>query len=219
MKRYAKLGLERRLFLFSKEAACSGKKLRRWNVPQRYALVVETTPPPCAELLPYLAFPRGRSAGISSAGTAPRQGSRRARRPAPLRHASRPRRGKPPHWRQLMEMLDDRGISWIVVGRGEALDGIPPPVTSPGGRLRETCAAAGLFRTDHRRFGPMHPLPEPWGRPRSPVRSHYGGMGILPRRSPGSGFGGSAGVPSVYAARQKALRPQPRLYVRSRPNG
>ena len=37
VSRYAKLGLERRLFLWSK-GKLFGERLRRWNVPQRYAL-------------------------------------------------------------------------------------------------------------------------------------------------------------------------------------
>lgn len=53
VKRYRKLGLERRLFLRSK-GRLFRNELRLWNVPQRYALAVEATPPPRAALLPHI---------------------------------------------------------------------------------------------------------------------------------------------------------------------
>ena len=157
VKRYAKLGLERRLFLLSKGRVFR-EKLRLWNVPQRYALAVETTPPPRSELLPRIWLsPEEEARGRRLLEQLPDKG---AAAPVALHpYATHPDKAwKASHWRWVMAALEERGISWIVVGRGEALDGIPA-VRDFTNRtsLRETCAllrASSVLITGD--SGPMH---------------------------------------------------------------
>lgn len=157
ISRYEKLGLERRLFLWSR-GKLLGERLRRWNVPQRYALAVERIAPPREELLPRVWLsPAEQEEGRRMLAQLPDffEG-----RPVALHpYATHPDKAwKEEHWTELMGRLEDRGLPWIVIGRGKELDGIP------AGRdytnrtsLRETCAllreCRALITGDS---GPMH---------------------------------------------------------------
>ena len=140
VKRYRKLGLERRLFLRSK-GRLFRNELRLWNVPQRYALAVEATPPPRAALLPHIWLSDEES----------RQGQRlleqlpdKAGTPPIALHpyATHPDKAwKEAYWRQLVELFESRGIPWIVIGRGSGMEGIPASRNFTNRTsLRETCA-------------------------------------------------------------------------------
>ena len=157
VKRYPKMGVERRLFLLSK-GRLFRSLLRRWNVPQRYALAVETVPPPRAELLPRLWLsPEEEARGRLLLEPLPDRG---AVAPIALHpYATHPDKAwKESYWRELMDLLDARGLSWIVIGKGTPLDGIPS-VRDFTNRtsLRETCAllrASSVLITGD--SGPMH---------------------------------------------------------------
>ena len=157
VKRYRKLGLERRLFLRSK-GRLFRNELRLWNVPQRYALAVEATPPPRAALLPH----------IWLSDEEIRQGQRlleqlpdKAGTPPIALHpyATHPDKAwKEAYWRQLVELFESRGIPWIVIGRGSGMEGIPASRNFTNRTsLRETCAllkSSSLLITGD--SGPMH---------------------------------------------------------------
>ena len=154
VRRFPKLSLRRRLFL-----ACGGRffgnSLRRWNVPQRYALAVEHTAPARGELLPRLflsASERERAAALL-ASLAPA---------APLvalhPYATHMYKAWPAEcWRELAEGLEARGAPWFVIGRGQSPFDARPNDLSNRTDLRETCALlaeADLLVTGD--SGPMH---------------------------------------------------------------
>ena len=65
---------------------------------------------------------------------------------------------KEAYWRQLMELFESRGIPWIVIGRGNGMEGIPASRNFTNRTsLRETCAllkSSSLLITGD--SGPMH---------------------------------------------------------------
>ncbi len=155
-RRYRKLGIERRLFLQS-GGRIFRETLLRWNVPQRYALAVEETPPPRSELLPHiwlskeeeewgrLSLDRLHEAGVAPVALHP--------------YATHPDKAwQEAHWRRLMATLDERHIPWLVVGRGKGMPGLPEARDFTNKTtLRETCAllraSSALVTGDS---GPMH---------------------------------------------------------------
>lgn len=155
--RYAKLGAERRFFLWS-GGKIFGERLRGWNVPQRYALAVERTAPRREELLPHIWLSeREKEQGKRLLDQLP---NRENYLPVALHpYATHPDKAwKGAHWIELMGRLEDRGIPWIVVGKGAALDGIPAARDYTNRTsLRETCALLQRCRVlitgDS---GPMH---------------------------------------------------------------
>ena len=157
VSRYAKLGLERRLFLWSK-GKLFGERLRRWNVPQRYALAVERVAPPREALLPHVWLsPEEEAGGRRLLEQLPDLSEDR---PVALHpYATHPDKAwKEDHWTELMGRLEDRGVPWIVIGRGKEMDGIPAARNYTNRTsLRETCALLRecrvLITGDS---GPMH---------------------------------------------------------------
>lgn len=156
VRRYRKLGVERRLFLKS-GGLLFRESLLRWNVPQRYALAVEETPPPRSELLPHIWLSEEEQARgsllldrLPETGTPPVALHPYATHPDKAWHEA--------HWRRLMAMLDERRIPWIVVGRGKGMAGLPEVRDFTNQTtLRETCAllraSSALVTGDS---GPMH---------------------------------------------------------------
>lgn len=134
VRRYPKFSLERRLFLRT-GGRLFRHRLRACNVTQRYALAVEATPPPRAELLPRILLDdaereRGmdllREAGLAPEGTpdgAPDGTSDRTPSPARSLVALHPYSTHPDKawladaWRDLAGRLSAAGHAWFVVGR------------------------------------------------------------------------------------------------------
>lgn len=158
VRRYRKYGLERRLFLKS-GGRLFRERLRRINVPQRYALALEETAPSRQELLPRIFLtPAEVEAGrIRLKGLCTEEGGRA---PVALHpYATHPDKAwTEAHWRRLVTGLDALGIPWFVVGRGAAMSGLPAErdLTNRTS-LRETCAllqASSVLITGD--SGPMH---------------------------------------------------------------
>lgn len=185
--RYPKMGLQRRLFMALHGQPMGqrmGQALRAVNVPQRYSLALERTPPPAQSLLPQVWLaPEERIAagarleGIRGAGqatdTAAEQGAFSARcggqnttaiggpSAAPIAlHSFAAHRWKtwPEHtWRTLANRLRQQEIPFIVLGQGTPLlPGAPEDLVN-NTTLRETCALLAHCRcliTGD--SGPMH---------------------------------------------------------------
>ncbi|MDR2893131.1 MAG: glycosyltransferase family 9 protein [Deltaproteobacteria bacterium] len=154
---YGKLSWERRLFLRLRTPSLA-RRLRALNVPQRYALAVEDTPPPARDVLPRLYLDESertaateRLAGIFGAGQAI----------APLvlhPYATHALKQWPlENWRELAGLLDRHGLPWLVVGRGEGLFPGDARDLSNSTSLRELCAlleGSSLLITGD--SGPLH---------------------------------------------------------------
>lgn len=152
--RYPKLGLDRRLFLLTKNPK-RGQKLLAANVPQRYALAVLPAAPPPGELLPRIFLSReemeqGKALLGEAAGA----------NPVVALHpfASHPEKAWPvSYWKTLTGLLEKAGLSWVVVGKGDPL--FPGGARDLTGKtsVRETCAVLAasvcLVSGDS---GPMH---------------------------------------------------------------
>ncbi|WP_243547163.1 glycosyltransferase family 9 protein [Pseudodesulfovibrio tunisiensis] len=153
--RYPKFGLTRRLF-----------NLTRWdrfrlpleavNVPQRYALALEASPPDRTEVLPRI-FPD--KAETEAAATRLAAIASDAPLIALHPYATHPTKAWPhDHWAKLTGLLDKAGMDWFVVGRNEQplFPNAPRDLTNAT-NLRETCAllarANALVTNDS---GPMH---------------------------------------------------------------
>ena len=126
--RYAKKGLERRLFLVS-GGRLGRASLVRDNVPQRYALAVEPLAPSPSLLLPQLYLCADEeSAGRALAASVP---GADLERPLVALHPYAAHQGKiwpREHWAALMRVLDERAVPWCLVGRAgdaERLPGVP----------------------------------------------------------------------------------------------
>lgn len=162
VRRYPKFSFRRRLFLRCKSRRLA-EKLRQASVPQRYALAVESAPPPQAELAPriYLSAGEREAAGrrlgelFGPAGEA-----------GPVivhPYATHARKEWPAgHWRELVALLGKQGLAVLVVGQGQALPGLleaNPDLRdlSNSTDLRELCAilerGSVLVTGDS---GPMH---------------------------------------------------------------
>jgi ADP-heptose:LPS heptosyltransferase len=170
VRHYAKLALERRLFLASggrlRQAA-----LRAANVSQRYALALEPRGalPPAEELLPRLYLSAEElAAGAAMAARTSRTGLAARVRGDKTRlialHPFAAHAGKvwpAARWLELMQGLDEQGIAWCVIGQGRC---DLPGVVIPAGRdlrnrlsIRQSAAllaaCAALVTGDS---GPMH---------------------------------------------------------------
>lgn len=158
VRRYDKLGLQRRLFLYG------GKKwyqdsLLQLNVPQRYALACEATPPAVHELRPQIFLSCAEQEQGQFLLTKSTQ--RKPRQPVIALHpyATHADKAWPQaYWQKLIALLEAENLSWIVIGQGNPLPGIPGEWDFTNKTtLRETCAllqaAAVLVTGDS---GPMH---------------------------------------------------------------
>jgi ADP-heptose:LPS heptosyltransferase len=150
---YPKKSLERRLFLKTR-LDLFGAELRRTSVPQRYALALESSPPPRQDLVPHmylrneeqqhiadtLALPAGPLIGLHPYSTHPAKEWDRA------------------SWLALVDRLKARNLPWIVIGRDPAplVPDSPRDLTNRTS-LRETAAVLAactcLVTGDS---GPMH---------------------------------------------------------------
>jgi ADP-heptose:LPS heptosyltransferase len=154
VRTYAKLSLTRRLFLATRHPVLADR-LRRFNVPQRYALALEKTPPDAAELRPRIFLTESETAAAGQ--TLARLGLDRAIAIHP--YATHP--AKTPDadvWREVIRTLEDRGEQVIVLGRSPRpiLPGSPRDLTGATD-LRATAALLARCRClvtgDS---GPMH---------------------------------------------------------------
>lgn len=155
VRRYPKLGLARRLFLLS-GGRFFRQQLRFRNVPQRYAMAVEADPPSRTALLPRIWLsPEEIARGRQMIEESHAGGSPVALHP----YATHPDKAwLEPHWRELMALLDERHIPWVVVGRGRGMEDLPVERNfTDRTTLRETCAllkASSVLVTGD--SGPMH---------------------------------------------------------------
>ena len=153
--RYPKMSLDRRIFLRT-HARFSGEKLSRTSVTQRYYMAVSPEPPPASELLPIVwlsgkerAFARERLDCLLGKDVSPV-----ALHPFAT-HALKTWPEK--NWRAFAELLERKGIPWLVLGRGTGPFPGRKQDLSNTTSLRETCAilshSRALVSGDS---GPMH---------------------------------------------------------------
>jgi len=153
--RYPKMSLQRRVFL-SSGGRLYGERLRASTVAQRYFMAVDASAPATDALLPHIrltdeerAEARALLNGLFSAPI-----------PPVVLHpyATHALKAWPEaHWRKLADLLDDKGIPWIVLGKGKALFSGDVRDMSNATNLRESCALIACCRAlvtgDS---GPMH---------------------------------------------------------------
>jgi ADP-heptose:LPS heptosyltransferase len=155
VRRYPKLGLERRLYALTRRDSLR-KKLESTTVPQRYAMARDPRPPEAADLIPRIHL-----TDDERAAAAARLKGFNTHKPRIALHpyATHPAKQWPrPHWLGLTALLAASGMDWFVVGRDAE------PLLPGNGRdytnatdLRETCALmerADLLVTAD--SGPMH---------------------------------------------------------------
>lgn len=167
VRRYPKSGWLRRVYLYAKSPALK-ERLASLNVPQRYALALESAPPPATELRPRLFLSEERGAVRRSLDAAIPD-----RRGVVALHpfATHPGKAWPrERWRELVELLAAAGIGWLWVGRAGAAQDVRAEAVWRAGAdrgvgldfvdrasLRETAAliaaADALVTADS---GPMH---------------------------------------------------------------
>jgi len=155
VRRYPKFALARRLYARTR-AARFRNVLEALNVPQRYALALDETPPEPKDVAPRLFLSLDDQAA-AKARLAPLTGER----PLVALHpyATHPAKQWPrSYWLGLTALLAGDGLDWIVVGRDTEplLPGHKHDLTNKTG-LRETCAViqrADLLVTSD--SGPMH---------------------------------------------------------------
>ncbi|MBQ4132553.1 MAG: glycosyltransferase family 9 protein [Desulfovibrionaceae bacterium] len=168
--RYPKLGLARRLFLLSGRRLCEACLLEH-NVPQRYAMAVESPPPASDRLIPhiYLDDEELVQAGllIEKAGFNVHCMGGQPRAPLLALHpyATHQQKAWPAeYWLRLSAELDRRKINWFILGRESNAAARLTLAAGNAGRdytnktdLRMTCALLAcadlLISSDS---GPMH---------------------------------------------------------------
>lgn len=160
VRRYPKFAAARRLFLAS-GGRMGGEALRRMNVPQRYAMAVESVPPPAASLVPEmrlteteLAWGKSFLAKLFDDDVLKSAAGCVAVHP----FAAHPHKAWPrANHEAFLALLDARNIPWLVLGAGAPLlPGCPRDVTGKT-TLRESAAilaaCSALVSGDS---GPMH---------------------------------------------------------------
>lgn len=164
VRRYADYGFARRAFLVSRGRAYT-ELLRSLNVPQRYALAVEKTPPPQAELVPVLYLTDAEKMwaksflanlfpdGVLNTASAPPPRFVAVHPYAAHTHKAWPKE----RYKELVRALEKRGIPWLALGRGETLFPDDPRDITGKTSIRESAAllaaASALVSGDS---GPMH---------------------------------------------------------------
>ncbi len=161
VRRYPKFSLSRRFYLCSRWARL-GRRLSVLNVPERYSLAVERTPPAREKILPHVTL-TGEEMGRAEEMLRSLEGQGR---PLAALHpyATHPNKAWPAgHWERLVTLLEEAGWNWFIVGRGEALVARENPEKQESRDftnrtdLRQTCAllarAQVLVTNDS---GPMH---------------------------------------------------------------
>lgn len=155
IERYPKFSFERRKYAGTHLEKYK-KILEATNVPQRYAMAVETTTQPQNKLVPRLYLSENETATAKERLTGIKSDAPLVALHPYATHISKqwPRN----HWNALVDLLDGADISWIIVGRDKT------PLKAGHERdftnatdLRETCALlehADLLVTGD--SGPMH---------------------------------------------------------------
>ena len=163
VRRYHKLGLERRLFLLSGHRLYGGRLLE-YNVPQRYAMAVDNPPPERQQLVPRIYLDKDE---LNEASRLLQERGLSDDRPLIALHpyATHVQKSWPvDYWRRLISLLDAKGAGWFVVGQADKA-ALRPGLSGEKERfdftndtgLRITCAllahAKLLVTADS---GPMH---------------------------------------------------------------
>ncbi len=156
VRHYPKFGLTRRLY-HRFPLPLLEQRLTALNVPQRYALALDASPPPAEELRPVIrlsaAETEGARAHLSHIGL---------HKPFVALHpfATHPDKAWPMgYWLSLIPLIERQGLDWIIVGKNpDHLQALDDPRNLTGRTdLRETCAllaqALALVTADS---GPMH---------------------------------------------------------------
>ena len=160
--RYNKLSVQRRLFLLSGNK-CFEQDLLDYNVPQRYALAVDSKAPSASELVPCI-FLSQTELLEAKAMLLEKQISSTAPLVAVHPYATHCQKAWPyEHWQQLLQELTALGLNWIIVGRDEVMQFKSLGEVAGGNdftnqtTLRQTCALLSqsnmLITGDS---GPMH---------------------------------------------------------------
>ncbi len=163
VRRYHKLGLERRLFLLSGHKLYGGQLLE-YNVPQRFAMAVDNPPPEQEMLIPRIYLDENE---LNEASRLLQARGISADKPLVALHpyATHAQKSWPvDYWRRLIFLLEAEGLGWFVVGQaGKAVLRQELPETrerfdfTNETALRVTCAllahAKLLVSADS---GPMH---------------------------------------------------------------
>lgn len=156
VRAYPKFGVTRRLYNAMRLGPLE-RRLTALNVPQRYALALDATPPPKDEVRPVI-----RLSDAERAGARQHLDHIGIKRPFVALHpfATHPDKAWPMgYWLSLIPLIERQGLDWIIVGKNpdhlEALD--DPRNLTAKTALRETCAllaqASALVTADS---GPMH---------------------------------------------------------------
>lgn len=153
---YPKFGLSRRLYRrFPLEFL--ERRLSGLNVPQRYAMALDATPPPVEELRPVIRLSEAEVLTARSYLT-----HIGLTRPFVALHpfATHPDKAWPMgYWLSLIPLIERAGLDWIILGKNpDHLEALDDPRNLTGRTdLRETCAllaqAKALVTADS---GPMH---------------------------------------------------------------
>ena len=158
VRRYDKMGLERRLHLAGRGVPFR-EKLLRWNVPQRYITAIETPPPARDQILPLIRLSEAELTIADSILSRIPEIHTTVSPVALHPYATHPDKAwKVDSWIRLTEHLDTARIPWFVIGQGNALSGISSEHDLTNRTtLRETCAllhqSSVLITGDS---GPMH---------------------------------------------------------------
>ena len=146
VRRYPKFSLQRRLFLRFKSRR-QAEKLRRWNVPQRYTLAVESTPPPAAELAPKIYLDAAeRAAAALRLDAIFGTGKEGPIRPVILHpYATHARKEWPAgHWLELVSLLGRHGFEVLLVGQSNPLSVALPGLAEANPAARDLSNSTGL---------------------------------------------------------------------------
>ena len=164
VRRYAKMGMARRIFLLSGGRVCNDA-LRACNVPQRYALAVEAQAPAASELVPELYLTDAEQLWGKSflanlfSNTVLKNDSEAATGPVGIHpFAAHSHKAWPAdRYKDLVARLDERGIPWVVLGRGGPFFPDDPRDLTDKTSVRESAAliaaCSSLVTGDS---GPMH---------------------------------------------------------------
>ncbi|MGE4263558.1 MAG: glycosyltransferase family 9 protein [Desulfovibrio sp.] len=156
VRRYPKFGVTRRLYNRIPMDFLE-RRLTALNVPQRYALALDATAPPAAELRPVIHLTPKEIAGARQ-----HLGHVGLTRPFVALHpfATHPDKAWPMgYWLSLIPLIERQGLDWVILGKNpDHLQALDDPRNLTGRTaLRETCAilsqARALVTADS---GPMH---------------------------------------------------------------
>lgn len=116
VRSYCKYSLSRRLFLATRHPFF-GSRLRRYNVPQRYAMALEKTPPPAHLLRPQIFLEAPERDAATEILARLGKGKPVAIHPYATHPAKSP---APAIWLEVIRLLNEVGHPTIVIGRNNA---------------------------------------------------------------------------------------------------